>query len=84
MPVKPEDVKMKGRLQPGKMFLVDLEQGRIVSDREIKEQLASRQPYAEWLAENQITLDKLQRTGARAWLRSRHHHGAPARLRLHR
>jgi glutamate synthase domain-containing protein 2/glutamate synthase domain-containing protein 3 len=50
---------MKGRLQPGKMFLVDLEQGRIVSDREIKEQLASRNPYEQWLAENQITLDNL-------------------------
>ena len=59
LPVKPEDVRMKGRLQPGKMFLVDLEQGRIVSDREIKEQLASRNPYAEWLAQNQITLDNL-------------------------
>src|SRR5947209_4576148 len=41
------------------MFLVDLEQGRIISDREIKEQLASRNPYSEWLAENQITLDML-------------------------
>jgi glutamate synthase (NADPH/NADH) large chain len=59
LPVKPEDVRMKGRLQPGKMFLVDLEQGRIVSDREIKEQLASRNPYAEWLRDHQITLDKL-------------------------
>lgn len=59
LPVKPEDVRMKGRLQPGKMFLVDLEQGRIVSDREIKEQLAGRQPYAAWLAQNQITLDHL-------------------------
>ncbi len=59
LPVKPEDVTMKGRLQPGKMFLVDLEQGRIVSDREIKEQLATRQPYAEWLASNQITLESL-------------------------
>ena len=59
LPVKPEDVEMKGRLQPGKMFLVDLEQGRIVSDKEIKEQLAGRNPYREWLAENQITLDNL-------------------------
>ncbi len=54
MPVKPEDVRMKGRLQPGKMFLVDLEAGRIVADREISEQLAARSPYPEWLAENQI------------------------------
>jgi glutamate synthase domain-containing protein 2/glutamate synthase domain-containing protein 1/glutamate synthase domain-containing protein 3 len=59
LPVRPEDVQMKGRLQPGKMFLVDLEQGRIVSDKEIKEQLAGRNPYGQWLAENQITLDKL-------------------------
>jgi glutamate synthase domain-containing protein 2/glutamate synthase domain-containing protein 1/glutamate synthase domain-containing protein 3 len=58
--VKPEDVRMKGRLQPGKMFLVDLEEGRIVSDREIKEQLADRQPYAEWLAANQINLEQLE------------------------
>ena len=59
LPVNPEDVSKKGRLQPGKMFLVDLEQGRIVSDREIKNQLAGRQPYADWLAGHQITLDKL-------------------------
>ena len=59
LPVKPENVKMKGRLQPGKMFLIDLEQGRIVADREIKEQLANRQPYGEWLREYQVTLDKL-------------------------
>jgi glutamate synthase (NADPH/NADH) large chain len=57
--VKPEDVRMKGRLQPGRMFLVDLEQGRIVSDEEIKQQLAARQPYTQWLSEYQITLDKL-------------------------
>ena len=59
LPIKPEDVKMKGRLQPGKMFVVDLEQGRIVADKEIKEQLAGRQPYAQWLAAHQLTLDQL-------------------------
>jgi len=59
LPVKPENVKMKGRLQPGKMFLIDLEQGRIVSDEEIKEQLATRRPYGQWLKEYQLTLDKL-------------------------
>ena len=59
LPVKPENVKKKGRLQPGKMFLIDMEQGRIVSDKEIKEQLASRRPYADWLKEYQVTLDKL-------------------------
>ena len=57
--VAPEQVKKKGRLQPGKMFLVDTIEGRIVSDKEIKQKLASRHPYAEWLKENQITIDQL-------------------------
>src|SRR6195256_6751212 len=57
--VPPEQIKRKGRLQPGKMFLVDTVEGRIVSDKEVKQQLASRQPYGEWLKENQITLDHL-------------------------
>src|SRR5579859_1261948 len=57
--VPPERIKTKGRLQPGKMFLVDTVEGRIVSDKEIKHTLASRQPYAQWLAENQITIDQL-------------------------
>ncbi len=54
-----EDIEHKGRLEPGKMLLVDLEQGRIVPDEEIKHQLGSRQPYREWLTENQISLDAL-------------------------
>ena len=53
------NVKKKGRLQPGKMFLVDTVQQRIISDKEIKQQLVSRQPYEEWLKEKQITLDQL-------------------------
>jgi glutamate synthase (NADPH/NADH) large chain len=57
--VPAEQVKKKGRLQPGKMFLVDTVKGRIISDKEIKQTLASRQPYAEWLKENQITIDQL-------------------------
>ena len=59
MPIKPEDVEYKGRLQPGKMLLVNLEEGRIVPDEEIKHALATRQPYGEWLKQNQITLDEL-------------------------
>jgi glutamate synthase (NADPH) large chain len=59
LPVKPENVKSRGRLQPGKMFLIDMEQGRIVSDDELKSQLANRQPYGDWLKEYQVTLDKL-------------------------
>ncbi len=59
LPFAPEEIEYKGRLQPGKMLLVDLEQGRIVPDEEIKHQLASRQPYGEWLKENQINLEAL-------------------------
>ena len=59
LPVKPENVKKKGRLQPGKMLLVDTVAGRIVSDKEIKQRLYSRNPYAHWLAENQVTLEQL-------------------------
>ena len=59
LPFAPEEIEYKGRLQPGKMLLVDLEQGRIVPDEEIKHQLAARQPYGEWLQQNQINLDAL-------------------------
>jgi glutamate synthase domain-containing protein 2/glutamate synthase domain-containing protein 1/glutamate synthase domain-containing protein 3 len=54
-----EQIKCKGRLQPGKMFLVDTVGGRIISDRELKEKLAVAQPYGEWLQEYQISLDQL-------------------------
>src|SRR3954454_7872522 len=57
--IAPEQVKSKGRLQPGKMFLVDTVEGRIISDKEIKKRLSARQPYGDWLKENQITLDQL-------------------------
>ena len=57
--IEAQNIKIKGRLQPGKMFLVDTVEGRIVSDKEIKQRLASRQPYALWLRENQITMDQL-------------------------
>jgi glutamate synthase (NADPH) large chain len=59
LPVKPEDIEYRGRLQPGKMLLVNLEEHRIVPDEEIKHYLSSRKPYAEWLKDNQITLDQL-------------------------
>ena len=55
----PEDIACKGRLQPGKMLLVDLGEGRIVPDEEIKHRLSSQNPYGEWLKTNQITLDAL-------------------------
>ena len=46
--IEPENVKRLGRLQPGKLFLVDLEQGRIVEDEEVKREVATQQPYGEW------------------------------------
>ena len=59
LPVKPEDVEYKGRLQPGRMLLVDTAQGRIVPDEEIKRDLAARQPYGKWIEDQQIRLDGL-------------------------
>ena len=57
--VPAEDIIKKGRLQPGRMFLVDTVQQRIVSDAEIKKELAGRQPYGEWLKQQQVTIDAL-------------------------
>jgi glutamate synthase (NADPH) large chain len=57
--VPAEDVRKKGRLQPGRMFLVDTVEKRIISDAETKEQLAARQPYGKWLKEQQVTLEHL-------------------------
>jgi glutamate synthase domain-containing protein 2/glutamate synthase domain-containing protein 1/glutamate synthase domain-containing protein 3 len=59
LPIDPEEVRFKGRLEPGRMLLVDTEKGRIIPDEEIKKRLAARQPYAKWLKENQITLKHL-------------------------
>ena len=59
LPIKPEDVKFKGRLQPGRMLLVDTSEKRIVPDEELKERLWTRQPYRQWIEQNQITLDSL-------------------------
>ena len=53
------DIKEKGRLQPGRMFLVSLEEGRIIGDEELKHQLSSRQPYGQWLKENKVALEDL-------------------------
>jgi glutamate synthase (NADPH/NADH) large chain len=57
--VAPEKVVRKGRLQPGRMFLVDTEAGRILDDDEIKAALSAEQPYATWLEEGQIDLEDL-------------------------
>ncbi len=57
--IPPEDVKFKSRLEPGRMFLVDPSQGRIIDDVELKQSLAQRQPYGQWLAENVVHLEQL-------------------------
>ena len=57
--VPAEDVRKKGGCMPGRMFLVDTVQQRIISDSEIKKQLAGRQPYGEWLKKQQVTMDML-------------------------
>lgn len=59
LPIDPSLVKEKGRLQPGKMFVVDMEQGRIISDDELKETICSQKPYAEWLNKYKIRLEEL-------------------------
>ncbi len=59
LPIAPERIAIKGRLQPGRMFLVDIEQGRIVADEELKKKYASAQPYKKWLEENHILLENL-------------------------
>jgi glutamate synthase (NADPH/NADH) large chain len=57
--VDPAKVVKKGRLQPGKMFLIDTAQGRIVDDEEIKSQLANEHPYEQWLEDGLVELDEL-------------------------
>ncbi|MBX6312934.1 MAG: glutamate synthase large subunit [Isosphaeraceae bacterium] len=54
--IPPEDIVLKGRLEPGKMFLVDMEQGRIVDDEELKHQIATEKPYGHWLKEYLVPL----------------------------
>src|SRR5947209_4766066 len=57
--VAPENVLHKGRLQPGRMFLIDLEEGRIIGDEELKQKIATQQPYGEWLRDNLVSLADL-------------------------
>ncbi len=61
LPVAPANVKAKGRLQPGKMFLVDFEQGRLIPDDELKTEFALRRPYGEWLNNQKLQLDDIPR-----------------------
>ena len=58
--IDPANVERKGRLQPGRMFLVDVAQGRIIDDDELKNDLARRAPYGEWLDAQQVSLDEIE------------------------
>ncbi|UAY53012.1 glutamate synthase large subunit [Ferruginibacter albus] len=59
LPVDPAIIKENGRLQPGKMFVVDMEQGRIISDDELKNKICSHEPYGDWLNKYKIRLEEL-------------------------
>ncbi|EZH71549.1 glutamate synthase [Aquimarina atlantica] len=54
--IKPDNIEYHGRLEPGKMFLVNMDEGRIINDEEIKEEIAAKHPYREWLDDNLVHL----------------------------
>ena len=60
--IKPEDVVQHGRLEPGKMFLVDMNEGRIIEDDEIKNAIVTKRPYKKWLDENLLQLAQIPYT----------------------
>jgi len=59
LPISEEDISYKGRLQPGKMLLIDTEEGRLIDDKELKHTYANRKPYGIWLQENVVDIDEL-------------------------
>ncbi|WP_373055800.1 glutamate synthase large subunit [Zunongwangia sp. H14] len=61
--IKPENVELHGRLEPGKMFLVDMNEGRIIGDEEVKTEIVSKLPYRKWLDENLLPLAEVPYTG---------------------
>ena len=63
--IKPDNVLSHGRLEPGKIFLVDMEEGRIVNDDEIKEDIVSKRPYEDWINKNILQLSDVPYTGNR-------------------
>jgi len=65
LPVDPAIVKSKGRLQPGRMFLIDFDEGRLIPDEELKASFAAKLPYQKWLQQGRITLDQLPK--AKEW-----------------
>ena len=63
--IKPENIEKHGRLEPGKMFLVDMNAGRILEDEEIKKEIVSKHPYRKWVKDNVLPLSKIPYTGNR-------------------
>ena len=63
--IKPENIEKHGRLEPGKMFLVDMNAGRIVEDEEIKKEIVTKHPYRKWVKDNVLPLSKIPYTGNR-------------------
>ena len=59
LPIEDSRIAQKWRLQPGKMFLIDMEQGRIIDDKELKDSLANSKPYREWLSNVRINIDEI-------------------------
>lgn len=57
--IPPENILINGRLQPGKMFLIDTKEGRIIDDKELKDEISKRKPYKRWLKENMVKLEEL-------------------------
>jgi glutamate synthase (NADPH/NADH) large chain len=66
LPVEPKNVLKKGRLEPGKMFVADLEQGKIISDEELKKEICQAKPYGMWLVNNEIQLENLPSVSEKA------------------
>lgn len=62
LPVDPLNVKEKGRLQPGKMFLIDFEEGRLIPDEELKNDFSGRRPYGKWLEKQKLRMEEVPRT----------------------
>ena len=80
--IPPENILVKERLHPGRIFLVDTGQGRIIDDEEIKRELAAQHPYAQWLRQHQVQPGRPPRpSGARSRATGRAH--PTDRLRLH-
>ncbi|OEF22618.1 glutamate synthase large subunit [Vibrio rumoiensis] len=75
--IEPENIEYRGRLQPGRIFVADLEQGRIISDEEVKDTIANSQPYEQWVMDNLLTLKTLPDAD------NMHHQPSPARLLQH-